>query len=135
MKRHVTSLLIATSAPLALAAEVRAPDPISIASVSQLLLGLLLVVGLIFFLAWVFRRANLVPGQSAGMRVVASVALGPRERAVLVQCGDKQLLLGVASGSVNLLAQFDEPVITPGVAAQGEFAQKLAQLLHQRKQS
>lgn len=134
MKRIFAILLVFILSPLVWAAEVRAPDPISFESVSQLLLGLLLVVGLIFILAWVFRRANFVPGQNSGMRVVASIALGAKERAVLVQCGDKQMLLGVAAGSVNLLAQFDEPVIQPSASAQGEFAQKLAQMLQQRKQ-
>jgi len=66
------------------------------------------------------------------MRVVASLALSARERAVLVQCGDKQLLLGVAPGSVQLLAQFDEAVIEPGSAPKGEFANRLAQILQQK---
>lgn len=117
------------------AAETKVPDPLSFQSVSQLLLGLLLVVSLIFILAWAFRRANFVPGQGSGMRVIASIGLGARERAVLVQCGDKQMLLGVASGSVTLLAQFDEPVLDPKAAPSGDFAGKLAQILQQRKGS
>jgi len=129
-------ILLTLTAPRALwAAETKVPDPISFESVSQLLLGLLLVVSLIFALAWAFRRANFVPGQGSGMRVVASLALGARERAVLVQCGEKQLLLGVSQGSVNLLAQFDEPVIDPQAAPSGDFANKLAQMLQQRKGS
>lgn len=119
---------------MALSAEQsRVAEPLSFESVSQMMLGLLLVVGLIFFLAWVFRRANFVPGQTTGMRVIASLPLGARERAVLVQCGEKQLLLGVSAGSVQLLAQFDEPVIEPGKAAPSEFATKLAQLIQSRK--
>lgn len=138
MKRNfaLLSLLPPTLFPLTLAAaETKVPDPISFESVSQLLLGLLLVVSLIFALAWAFRRANFVPGQVGGMRVVASLALGARERAVLVQCGEKQLLLGVSQGSVTLLAQFDEPVIDPQAAPSGDFANKLAQMLQQRKGS
>ena len=138
MKRNfaLLSLLLFALSPLTLsAAETKVPDPISFESVSQLLLGLLLVVSLIFALAWAFRRANFVPGQGSGMRVVASLALGARERAVLVQCGEKQLLLGVSQGSVTLLAQFDEPVIDPQTAPSGEFANKLAQILQQRKGS
>ena len=138
MKRNfaLLPLLTPTLSPLTLwAAETKVPDPISFESVSQLLLGLLLVVSLIFALAWAFRRANFVPGQGGGMRVVASLALGARERAVLVQCGDKQLLLGVSQGSVTLLAQFDESVIDPQTAPSSDFANKLAQILQQRKGS
>lgn len=133
MKR-IFALVITFLSSLAVGAEqTRVADPLSLESVSQMLLGLLLVVCLIFLLAWVFRRANFVPGQASGMRVIASLPLGARERAVLVQCGDKQLLLGVSSGSVQLLAQFDEPVIEPSAAGTSEFATKLAQLLQARK--
>lgn len=133
MKR-IFALAFTLLSSLAIGAEqARVADPLSLESVSQMLLGLLLVVCLIFLLAWVFRRANFVPGQSSGMRVIASLPLGARERAVLVQCGEKQLLLGVASGSVQLLAQFDEPVIEPSASGTNEFAAKLAQLLQARK--
>ena len=138
MKRNFarTSLFTLLLLPFAaVAAETKVPDPISFQSVSQLLLGLLLVVSLIFALAWAVRRANFVPGQGSGMRVVASLALSARERAVLVQCGDKQLLLGVAPGSVQLLAQFDEAVIEPSTVPKGEFANRLAQILQQTKGS
>ena len=133
MKR-IFALAFTLLSSLAIGAEqARVADPLSLESVSQMLLGLLLVVCLIFLLAWVFRRANFVPGQSSGMRVIASLPLGARERAVLVQCGEKQILLGVASGSVQLLAQFDEPVIEPSASGTNEFAAKLAQLLQARK--
>lgn len=138
MKRNfaLNAALLLFTLPTELhAADTKVPDPISFQSVSQLLLGLLLVVSLIFALAWAFRRANFVPGQGSGMRVIASLALGTRERAVLVQCGDKQLLLGVASGSVTLLAQFDEPVIESNALPKGEFANRLAQILQQTKRS
>lgn len=133
MKR-IFALAFTLLSSIAIGAEqARVADPLSLESVSQMLLGLLLVVCLIFLLAWVFRRANFVPGQSSGMRVIASLPLGARERAVLVQCGEKQILLGVASGSVQLLAQFDEPVIEPSASGTNEFAAKLAQLLQARK--
>lgn len=133
MKR-IFALAFTLLSSLAIGAEqARVADPLSLESVSQILLGLLLVVCLIFLLAWVFRRANFVPGQASGMRVIASLPLGARERAVLVQCGERQILLGVASGSVQLLAQFDEPVIEPSASGTNEFAAKLAQLLQARK--
>ena len=111
----------------------RAADPLSFEALSQTVFGLLLVVALIFFLAWALRRANVVPGHVEGVRVIATLPLGAKERAVLVQCGEKQLLLGVSSGSVQLLAQFDQPVIESGKAASGEFANKLAQFMQSRK--
>ena len=57
------------------------------------------------------------------MKIVSSLSLGTRERAVLIEVGDRQLLLGVASGNVSLLASFPEKVIT--TAPKSEFSKTL----------
>ena len=49
---------------------------------------------------------------SGPIEIIADVSLGAKERAVLVQVGGKQLLLGVAPGRVNTLHVLDEPVAT-----------------------
>ena len=41
------------------------------------------------------------------MRVVSALSVGMREKVVLVQVGEEQLLLGVAPGRVNVLHQFE----------------------------
>lgn len=106
-------------------------DPVNAGSVAQMILGLLLVVGLILLLAWLLRRFAGMQGQHRGMQVVASLPLSAREKLVLVQVGEKQLLLGVAPGRVSRLDSYDEPVIEPGSPA-GEFALRLQQVM-QRK--
>jgi flagellar protein FliO/FliZ len=40
------------------------------------------------------------------------VGVGQRERAVLVQVGEQQFLLGVGPGNVRILHIFDEPAVT-----------------------
>lgn len=127
--KALLALLLVAVSPLLLAASEATqppPNPLSYQSVGQMLLGLLLVVGLILMLAWALRRFNAVPGQTGKMRVVASLPLGTRERAVLVQVGEEQLLLGVSAQSVSLLARFDQPVIEPGSSTSSEFSQRLA---------
>ena len=68
--------------------------------------------GLLFGALWIMRRVNGV-GQAVGgqMRVVSSLGLGQRERAVLVSVGEQQILLGVAPGRVAALHVFDEPAV------------------------
>ena len=44
------------------------------------------------------------------LSVLASLALGPRERIVLVRVGDQQLLLGVTPQSISSLQPLDAPV-------------------------
>ncbi|BBB25179.1 flagellar biosynthetic protein FliO [Amphritea japonica] len=106
-------------------------EPLNTGSVVQMLAGLLLVIGLIFLLAWLLKRFTGISGQHRSLQVVASLSLSAREKLVLVQAGDKQLLLGVAPGRVNLLQSYDQPLIEPGVAM-GEFANKLQQALSRK---
>ena len=98
----------------------------------QLLLGLLLVIGLIFLLAWLMRRVQQFGprGGQQVIKVVASQALGPRDRLVLVQVGGEQILLGLTPGRIAPLHVLKEPVHLPdGEPASTEFAQRLMEVL------
>ncbi|RRJ84987.1 flagellar biosynthetic protein FliO [Aestuariirhabdus litorea] len=107
------------------------PEVMSAASLMQVAGGLLLVVGLIFLISWLLRRVNGInAGHGGKMKVLAGIALGPRDRLVLVQVGDKQILLGASPGRINCLHVFDDPVIEPGEPATGEFARKLQEMVH-----
>lgn len=106
-------------------------EPFNSGSLMQLLSGLILVVTLIFVLAWFLKRFTGLPGQSRALKVVASVPLGAREKLVLVEAGKKQLLLGVAPGRVNLIESYDEPLIEAS-AQSGEFAARLQQVLNRK---
>lgn len=87
-------------------------DLFSWSYLGQVIASLALVIGLLFGALWIMRRVNGV-GQAVGgqMRVVSSLGLGQRERAVLVIVGDQQILLGVAPGRVAALHVFDEPAV------------------------
>ena len=73
------------------------------AQLSKLLLGLLLVIGLIFLLAWLRRVQQLNPRGAQVIKLVSSQALGPRERLVLVQVGGEQILVGLSGGRITPL--------------------------------
>ena len=73
--------------------------------------GLVIVIGLILILAMLFRRfGDQGLGTPGNMRVIGGLNVGQRERLVLVQVGEKQILLGVAPGSVRSVMAFDEPL-------------------------
>ena len=97
----------------------------------QLLLGLVLVIALIFLLAWLMRRVQQVgPRGGQVIKILASQALGPRDRLVLVQVGQEQILLGLTPGRITPLHVMAEPVHLPdGQPASTEFAQRLMELL------
>lgn len=88
-----------------------ASDTLGGANLMQGMLSLVAVIATILVLAWIARRFMQGVGvQSSVFRVVASHALGPRERLVLIQVGEKQVLLGVAPGQVSSLQPLDAPL-------------------------
>lgn len=91
---------------------------------AQVTLSLLLVLAAVFAAAWVVRRMRGFGKFSNGaLHIVSEIAVGTKERAVLVQVGNQQLLLGVAPGRVTTLHVLPEPVSTqppvPVTAADG----------------
>jgi flagellar protein FliO/FliZ len=108
-------------------------SPVSAMTLLQTLLGLVLVLGCIVLVAWLLKRTNSFHTAASGqLKVIAGLPLGTRERAVLIQVGEKQLLLGVTSQQVSLLHTLDTPLNTDQ-PAQGDFATKLRQLMQQGK--
>lgn len=102
----------------------------------QLVLGLGLVVALIFGLAWLMRRVQRAgPAGNQVIELVGSRALGPRDRLVLVQVGNEQVLLGVSPGSITALHVMSEPVKVPDTQnATPEFAKRLLEVLGKQGQ-
>lgn len=79
-------------------------SPVSISGVLQVLFGLAVVLGTVAGAAWLLKR--LAPGQvSAGgaIKLIGGIAVGPKERVVVVEVGDTWLVVGVAPGQVSAL--------------------------------
>ena len=74
-----------------------------------------IVLAAVFAAAWLMQRLQRLWWRPTGaIKVVTSIALGAKERAVLVQLGKQQVLLGVAPGRVNTLHVLAEPLPAPG---------------------
>jgi flagellar protein FliO/FliZ len=97
----------------------------------SMVLGLLFLLALVVGAWWLVRRLGGLPGAgNRGLRVLASLPVGARERVVIADIGGEQWALGVAPGRVTLLHRFETPVITSG--GQGDdFAARMRQLLQQ----
>ncbi len=96
----------------------------------KMVLGLLFVLVLIFFLAWLFKRflgVGLIA--NAKLRAIAGVSVGQKERVVLVQVGERQILVGVSPGQVNMLHALEkgEEVRLSDEPNKGMFAEKFKQ--------
>lgn len=77
----------------------------------QTTFGLLIVLALIGGVALLFKRfSSYQVGAQGKIKIVGGVSLGTRERVVLLQVGDSQLLLGVAPGQIRTLHVLDKPL-------------------------
>lgn len=108
-----------------------AAPPSAAGSIGGTMFALALVLGLIFGLAWLARR---MPGMTglrgnSGLRVVRSLALGTRERLVVVDVAGTQLLLGTGAGGTRLLHTLETPLADDAPAQPTLFAQLLAHRL------
>lgn len=102
----------------------------------QITFSLLLVLAAIMALAWLLRRMNLTQqGTGNLLRVIGSVAIGQRERVVLVEVDDTWLLIGVGPGQIRTLHTLPKNEAwqaEPQGPANSEFSRLLASIIKPR---
>jgi len=104
--------------------------------IMQSLAGLLIVLVSVVALAWMLRRFGRLQSSAKGaLRMIDGMALSTRERIVLVQVGDTQVLLGVAPGRVEAVHVLDKPVVADDAEEiTGSFAARLKEALGKERQ-
>src|SRR5262249_19535594 len=80
-------------------------------SLGSAALNLIIVLALIFALAWVLRRVrglrNNLPGQ---MTIKSTLSLGMKDRVVLIEAAGEHLLLGVSPSGITKLHRYTKPI-------------------------
>ncbi len=98
----VALALLAPACVLAQTAAPAAPHPVEGPSLMPMIGALFLVLALLGAAVWVLRRTGIAPrGAGNTLRMVGQLALGPRERVVIVEVGDRWWMLGVGAGGVT----------------------------------
>ena len=88
----------------------------------QVVGSFVLVICVLLAVLLLLKRFNGAGSSRSGqMRVIASLGLGQRERAVLIEVGNEQFLVGVAPGSVNMLHALPDPVRPASESAKPSF--------------
>ena len=134
MLRFLLLLLI----PLASTAAETVPPVVSAGTYIQTGLALALIVALLIGAAWLARKLSGSKGLGQGsMKIVGSVALGPRERIVLLEVGDEWLVIGVVPGQIRTLHRLAKGTVMteniPSALAEKPFAQWLQSITERRK--
>ena len=86
--------------------EIGAPDFLNLG------LSMMIIVATVVGVGWLYSRTRMA-GQGARdvINVVASRPLGAKERLLLIEIADRQLLVGMTASQVQTLHVFDEPVV------------------------
>ncbi len=77
-------------------------------------LGLVVVLSLFFICVWIMRKmGGFAISSRENMRVISGLSLGAREKLILVQVGNKQLVLAVMPGKIEqlLVLEGDEQLL------------------------
>lgn len=99
----------------------------------QVLGSLGVVLVLVLVLAWLAKRLSRSSTvQARGLRLIGGISLGSKERIVLIQVGEQQLLVGVAPGSIQTLHVLEQPLAGEARAMPG-FPEKVSELLAQEQ--
>jgi flagellar protein FliO/FliZ len=118
-------------------AKILTSSPVNTGAMLETLLGLVLVLACIAFLAWLLRRTGRFNSSGGGeMKIIAGLSLGPRERAILLQVGEKQILVGVTAQQIQTLHVLEQPINTSKEQTDSSsFADRLQQMMQQRGKS
>jgi flagellar protein FliO/FliZ len=111
MRSLITFLLFSCAMPLAAAigrSDGSSASAMPAGGYLEAMMGLLLVILLIFGLAWAVRRMGFSSTVKGNVRIIGGVSLGPRERALVLQVEGKRILVGVAPGQVRPLMRLDD---------------------------
>lgn len=109
---YVAAFSFLVSPLLSNAADMAQPSSIvtPISGLFRMLFGLGIVLVIIAGMVWLLKRTSLgQTGNAGGLRVVSAIAVGPKERVVLVDVGETRLVLGVAPGHVVRLLEMERP--------------------------
>lgn len=76
--------------------------PVDIGSIFQVIAALLLIIILIISLSWLYKKyGNNYSMNNKNLKVISALSLGGKEKVVLLQVGEEQILLGISPGFVR----------------------------------
>ena len=99
---------------------------IGVSNYVQMLFGLFAIVIFIFAVAWLIKRmGTLNPNHSNNLKIIAGLSVGQREKIVVVQVMDEQLLIGITQSNIQLLSKLEQPIPVSNMHPLGGFQEKL----------
>ncbi len=134
LKANVISVISLMISPLKAHA---ATGGISASQISQIAGGLVLVVLVIFWGAWIAKKlkfGNQLSGNGL-IKIIAHLPVGTREKLMLVMVGDEQILLASGPRGIKHIHTLQTPIVIAEKTAQNNqsFAAQLSKILKRDK--
>ena len=122
----------ALAADVDTATEFGAPDPFAAETLLRLFAGLFVVLIFVIALIWMMKRLQQLPsGDNRILRSLGSLPVGQRERVMLVQVGDEQIVIGITANRIDCLHHLTNPVdVGSGKSPDDSFAAKLRSVVN-----
>lgn len=128
-------ILIGMLSPaLVIAAEPRDSVISPVSTLLKLSAALAIVLVVFWIFARIMRQVHGYKNHASGaLKIVSSLAMGQRERIVVVQVGDEQLVIGVTPSQINTLHVLSNPLAADQSIQTGSFKEKLTSALNRQQ--
>lgn len=105
-------------------------SPIASGALAETLLGLILILALIFVLAWLIKRTGKFQTTPNGeIKMIAGLSLGARERAVLLEVSGERILVGVTPQQIQTLHVLNQNGVEKDHDKYAQFDQQLQNII------
>ena len=103
----------------------------------QMLMALALIIGLLFFGAYLLRRLNggRTFGNTGPMRIVGGLMISPRERIVLLEIGETWVVVGIVPGQIKTLHTLPKGDLPLDKSGERRFGHWLKQMSERKNES
>lgn len=108
---NATETVVAAASTVATAAPTAQGNGMNAMTIMNVFGSLIIVLGLLFGLAWLYKKLAIKLPGSSHIKIVSSVMLGPRERILVIEVQGKQRVLGVTANQINMLFELDQPLV------------------------
>lgn len=118
-----------------------ATSPVSYsANIMQMMMGLFFIVIMIFGVVWLMKKVGYQGYNASGLiKVKSCLPISNKEKILLIEVGEEQVLVGTAPGFIGHIKTMDKPVMdisntafsTPPVAS--AFADKLKNIINKNE--
>lgn len=133
-KNYANGLLVLATCFLSASAMAKPISPMTGPSIINMLVSLGVVVAVILLFAFVAKKLKIGPANQQGIKLVANLPIGQKERVVVIEVENEQYLLGVTASQINLLQKLPTNIQqSPSTESIGELPFDLMSVLKKGK--